>query len=61
MKEKGYCHCDIKPANTQFVKCEDSENAFTLKLIDFGGVTINKLKYKVYTPAFFNNPQRKYS
>ena len=39
MKEKGYCHSDIKPANTQFFKCDDRENAYVLKLIDFGGVT----------------------
>jgi serine/threonine protein kinase len=37
MKEKGYCHSDIKPANTQLVKCEDHENAYILKVIDFGG------------------------
>jgi serine/threonine protein kinase len=39
MKSKDFCHSDIKPANTQLVKCEDGENIYTLKLIDFGGIT----------------------
>jgi serine/threonine protein kinase len=43
MKEKGYCHSDIKPENTQLVKCEDRENAYILKVIDFGGVMKDSL------------------
>ncbi len=45
MKEKGYCHSDIKPENTQLVKIEDRENAYALKVIDFGGVKKNSLLY----------------
>jgi hypothetical protein len=45
MKKKEYCHSDIKPANTQLVKCEDHENAYVLKVIDFGGVTKYSLIY----------------
>jgi serine/threonine protein kinase len=41
MKEKGYSHSDIKPANTQLVKCEGIENAYALKLIDFGALAKN--------------------
>jgi hypothetical protein len=43
MKEKEYFHSDIKPKNTQLVKCEDRENAYVLKVIDFGGVTKDSL------------------
>jgi serine/threonine protein kinase len=58
MKEKGYCHSDIKPANTQLVKCEDRDDAYILKVIDFGGVTKDSLEYSAHTPAFFNSPNR---
>ncbi len=43
MKEKEYYHSDVKPENTQLLKCENHQNAYILKLIDLGGVTKNSL------------------
>ena len=60
MKDKGYCHSDIKPANTQFFRCKDREDAYFLKVIDFGGVTKDSWQYSVCSPAFFNSPNRNY-
>ncbi len=61
MKEQEYYHSDIKPANTVLVKCEDRENAYVLKVIDFGGATKNSLIYSDHSPAFFNSPNRDYN
>ncbi len=61
MKEKEYFHSDIKPKNTQLVKCEDRENAYILKVIDFGGVTKDSLEYSVCSKVFFNSPKRDYN
>jgi serine/threonine protein kinase len=41
IKKKNYCHSDIKPDNTQLVRSQSVENAYILKLIDFGALTKN--------------------
>jgi serine/threonine protein kinase len=28
IKKQGYCHSDIKPENTQLVRCEGADNAY---------------------------------
>jgi serine/threonine protein kinase len=60
MKEKGYCHTDLKPENTQLVRVDGTENQYCLKIIDFGSVRKNDLKYPSCTGSFFKSPLRNY-
>jgi serine/threonine protein kinase len=55
MREKEYFHSDVKPANTQLVKCEDRENTYILKIIDFGAAS-QKIDICIsFNPDFFDS------
>jgi hypothetical protein len=59
MREKGYNHSNLKPEIIYFFPCEQNENKYILKLLDFE--LLAKLQYTAYTPAFFNSPMRDYN
>jgi serine/threonine protein kinase len=57
LKSKGYCHSDIKPANTTLIPVTHKKELYTVKVIDFGTATCNTtIPERDYTPEYFLNP-----